>query len=40
MGDIGVIGRIVLTQHDVLITLCVGMLVLVPVAMLCARRLR
>ena len=40
MGDIGAIGRIVMTQTGVLITLGVGILVLAPAAMMFARRLR
>lgn len=36
MGDVGVIGRIVMTQTGVLVTLGVGILVLAPAAMLCA----
>ena len=40
MGDIEVIGRIVMTQTSVLVTLGVGILVLAPAAMMCARRLR
>ena len=38
MGDIGVIARIVLSQTGVLATLVVGVLVLAPAAMTCARR--
>lgn len=38
MGDTGVIGRIVMTQTSVLITLVVGILLLAPAAMLCANR--
>lgn len=40
MGDIEVIGRIVMTQTGVLVTLGVGILVLAPAAMMCAHRLR
>ena len=40
MGDIEVIGRIVMTQTSVLVTLGVGILVLAPAAMMSARRLR
>ena len=39
MGDIEVIGRIVMTQTGVLVTLGVGILVLAPAALMCARRL-
>lgn len=40
VGDIEVIGRIVLTQRAVLITLGVAVIVLVPVATICSRHLR
>jgi hypothetical protein len=40
MGDIEVIGRIVMTQTSVLVTLGVGILVLAPGAIVSARRLR
>lgn len=39
MGDIEVIGRIMLTQTGVLVTLGVGILLLAPAAMMCAHRL-
>lgn len=39
MGDIEAVGRIVLTQPAVQVTFVVGVLVLAPVAMACARRL-
>jgi hypothetical protein len=39
VGDIGVIGRIVLSRPGVLTALVVGILVLVPVAVMCARQL-
>lgn len=40
MGDIETIGRIVMTQTNVLITLVVGVLMLAPAAMVFARRRR